>query len=321
MPASTARSPALLRILAAAAIGALLILSLAGDWFHSPAAAVSVGQAQQRLADVILATVGYLMQATLSLLPGVALAAIVYTVYARRETMDRKKWASLVAMLVCCCVLWAVHIRLSGAGDSAAPAGGSARTQALVGPVHSGEAIVTKDGRFIRVPDPSKPEGAPVEEGWQRALATAMTEAIKGGTEQVVLVFSRQGCPWCDRQLPVLGRAIQGRAKDIAEASGGAVEGAAFVGGGAPGGMSMLLSPLRVFVLDAGEFPYLAQQFRIEAFPTSMFFGTPGATPLVAQGYLNDEQLEEIIHAAAVAEPQTEQEQQKPRRKRRGLFR
>merc|ERR1719215_51009 len=249
------------------------------------------------------------------------LALAVYFVYSRRQDMDRKKWATLVAVLACSAVIWAVHVRLSGAGGSdSAPAGGSARTQAMVGPVHSGEAMVTKDGRVVTLPDPSQPEGAPVQEGWQQALATAMTDAIKGGTDQVVLVFSRQGCPWCDRQLPVMGRAIQNRAREIAEATGGAAPGAAFVGGGGPGGMNMLLSPLRVFVLDAGEFPYLAQQFRIEAFPTNMFFGQPGAQPLMAQGYLNDEQLEEIIQAAAVASPQA-QEQPKPRRKRRGLFR
>mmetsp|Transcript_123636 Transcript_123636/g.308953 ORF Transcript_123636/g.308953 Transcript_123636/m.308953 type:complete len:319 (+) Transcript_123636:91-1047(+) len=318
MPTSAARSPALLRILAAVAVGVLLILSLFGDWMQAPAAAVSVGQGQQQVADVILTVTAYLVQATLSLLPGLTVATIVYTVYTRRQDMDRKKWGTLAAMLVCSAVLWAVHVRLSAAGDSA-PSGGAARTQAMVGPVHSGEAVVTQDGRVVTLPDPSKPEGAPVEEGWQQALATAMTDAIKSGTEQVILVFSRQGCPWCDRQLPVMGRAIQSRAKDIVEASGGAVAGAAFVGGGAPGGL--LLSPLRVFVLDAGEFPSLAQQFRIEAFPTNMFFGQPGATPLVAQGYLNDEQLAEIIGAAAVATPQMQEQRQKPRRKRRGLFR
>eukprot|EP00443_Scrippsiella_acuminata_P131911 CAMPEP_0115622362 /NCGR_PEP_ID=MMETSP0272-20121206/26209_1 /TAXON_ID=71861 /ORGANISM="Scrippsiella trochoidea, Strain CCMP3099" /LENGTH=320 /DNA_ID=CAMNT_0003058523 /DNA_START=87 /DNA_END=1049 /DNA_ORIENTATION=- len=320
MPTSAARSPALLRTLAAAAAGALLAASLLGSWAQAPAAAVSVGQGQQQVADVILALTGSLIRATLSLLPGMTLAIFIYAVYARREDMDRKKWATLVAMLLCSAVIWAVHVRLSSTGGSP-PSGGSARTQAMVGPVHSGEGVVTKDGRFVTLPDPSKPEGAPVQEGWQQALASALTDAIKGGTEQVVIVFSRQGCPWCDRQLPVMGRAIQNRAKEIAEASGGAAAGAAFVGGGGPGGMNMLLSPLRVFVLDAGEFPHLAQQFRIEAFPTNMFFGQPGATPLMAQGYLNDEQLEEIIQAAAVATPQMQEQQQKPRRKRRGLFR
>jgi len=319
MPASAARSPALLRVLATAAVAASLLLLLDGGRAHGPAA--SLGQAQQRVADLILAVVASSIRATLSLLPGLALAGMVYFVYTRRQEMDRKKWGTLVAMLLVSATLWAVHVRLSTEGDgSGSPAvSGGEPARAMVGPVHSGEAIVTGDGRLVRLPDPSKPEGAPVEEGWQRGFATAMTDAIKSGQEQVVLVFSRQGCPWCDRLLPVLGRAIQSRASQIAAAAGGAVGGTAFVGGGAAGGL--LNAPLRVFIIDAGEFPYLAQQFRIEAFPTSMFFGVPGAAPLAAQGYLNDEQLEEVLQAAAVTKPEQQQQQQKPRRKRRGLFR
>lgn len=281
---------------------------------------MTVASAQQHLAELILTTVAFALQAVISLLPGATVALVVYTAYTKRDQLTRKSWGLLMALLMSSAVLWAYHVRISAAGEVAPPKGG-ARTEAMVpGPVHSGEAVCTADGRFITLPDPTKPEGAPVENGWQKGLATAMTDAIRLGQEQVVLVFSRQGCPWCERLKPVLYRAIQSRAKEI-EAAGGemAPAGAAFLGGGMPMGVGLTLAPLRIFVLDAGEFPYLAQQFRIEAFPTSMFFGQPGATPLVAQGFLNDEQLEEILRAAAVAEPPTEG--QRPRRKRRGLFR
>ena len=39
-----------------------------------------------------------------------------------------------------------------------------------------------------------------------------LTTAIRSGREQVVIVFSREGCPWCEKQLPVVHRAMQRRA-------------------------------------------------------------------------------------------------------------
>lgn len=283
--------------------------------------AMSASAAQQQLADIILQGAALIFRGLVTILPGAVFAVCSYTMYSKRDQLTRGSWAKLTLGLLFSVVLWAVSVRFASANGPAPSA-----AQAMVGPVHSGEAVVTRDGRHIVLPDPTKPEGTPVQEGWQRNFATAMTEAIKGGREQVVLIFSRQGCPWCDRQMPVLHRAIEERASTIASATGGGVAaGAAFVGGGAPGGM--LNSPLRVFVIDAGEFPYLAQQFRIEAFPTSMFFGQPGATPLVAQGYLNEEQLDEILHAAAVAQPPAPGQEggggagRGGRRKRRGIFR
>merc|ERR1712012_659598 len=70
---------------------------------------------------------------------------------------------------------------------------------------HSGEVVLTADGSAcVRVADPRHPEGDAVEEGWQRLLWSSMAEAIKKGEEQVVMVFTRQHCPWCERLLPVL---------------------------------------------------------------------------------------------------------------------
>lgn len=300
--------------MAAAVLSAVLLLFSSHLPGRAPSPAMSVATAQQKVADLILISVFGAVQIFFQLLPGVSLALVVYTVYAKRDQLTRTKISALVAVLAFSAVVWALQVRMSAA-KSTTPAHGQAM---VLGPVHSGEAVYTKDGRFIMLPDPTKPEGSPLEPGWQRSLATAMTDAIKMGKEQVVLVFSRQGCPWCERQVPVLQRAIQNRAKVVEEATRGMEADTAFIFGGEPVGQGMLLSPLRVFVLDAGEFPYLAQQFRIEAFPTSMFFGQPGAVPQVAQGYLNDEQMEEVLHHMALAPKQT------PgggNRKRRGLFR
>lgn len=138
-----------------------------------------------------------------------------------------------------------------------------------------------------------------MEPGWQLGLAAAIRDAKRLGQKQVVLLFSRHGCPKCERMKPVLCRAIQSRAKDILfDLAGGEM---VFVGG-----VGLTLAPLRVFVLHAGEFPILMHICRIKAFPTSLFLGQPGVGALLAQGLLSDEQVAEILHAAAVAEPPME---------------
>ena len=55
---------------------------------------------------------------------------------------------------------------------------------------------------------------------------------------QVVLDFSRRGCPHCARQVPVLQQVIRARAAQLS--------GTAFVG-------SLASAPLRVFLLDAED--------------------------------------------------------------------
>merc|ERR1740123_1502603 len=110
-----------------------------------------------------------------------------------------------------------------------------------------------------------------------------MVEAISAGREQVVIMFTRQGCPWCDKQLPVFREAIRRRAGlSNAVAGGGA---AAFATAG--GANSMLTAPLRVFLFYAEEFPQLMEQFQVQSFPTSLVFGRPRAAPLMGQGFLD----------------------------------
>merc|ERR1719356_382071 len=144
------------------------------------------------------------------------------------------------------------------------------------------------------MPDPSVQPGAKPTQDWQKRLLGEMTAAIRQGQEQVLMVFSREGCPWCDRQLPVLERAIKGR------------------GGG------VLFAPLRVFVFDAGEFPSMAQSFNVRAFPTTMAWGAPGVAPMVSQGYLDDANLDKLLRAVAQATPEGPTTEKK---KKRGLFR
>merc|ERR1719401_1011794 len=140
----------------------------------------------------------------------------------------------------------------AGAAPGRPTSGGTAAGGAgPVGPVRSGEEILTSDGRFVRLPDPTKAEGSPVDEDWQQALTGALATALAKGREQVVLVFTREGCPWCDQQMPILRKAIQRRAGrgDV----GGDV-GAAFTSPSTLAGGSLLFAPLRVFIIDAGEF-------------------------------------------------------------------
>jgi thioredoxin-related protein len=169
----------------------------------------------------------------------------------------------------------------------------------------SGEERLLPDGTFVRVADP-RPGNGPIEEGWQQALWTEMAEAIQKGEEQVVMVFSRENCPWCDRLHPVLQNAIKRRAAAISD-------------GSRQESAPLLNSPLRIFVYDAMEFGPIMQRFKITGFPTILAFGPPGSRPAMVPGYLGDDDFDRLLAEIAVAEPATEERPQK--QKRRGVFR
>lgn len=173
--------------------------------------------------------------------------------------------------------------------------------------VRSGEERWDAEAGFRRVPDPRKPDAELAEEGWQQALAGSMAEALKQGQEQVVLMFTRDGCPWCEKQVPVLQRAIQARAGASAAVMPTPGAAVAFTIGGDPTPSrqpnTLLYAPIRVFILDATEFPVLIQGFKVEAFPTLLVFGAPGVNPLPVQGYVDDDNLEQILRSAATAIP------------------
>jgi len=297
----------------------------------SLAAAITAGSrieaAQLQFAEYVAAAVLTVLQTITSLLPGVLLAASIWAMYSLREQLPFRTRCGFVTLLFTCLLALTVtmgtHVKQPAEPeqvkravrlDEPGPVAGMAPQP--VGPVHSGEEVLMNDGSFRRLADPNNIDG-PVEQGWQQALAKGMVHAIASGSEQVVIMFTRRGCPWCEKQLPVLQEAIRRRAAAGSNAAGAAGAGLAFVGG--VGGGSFLQSPLRVFVLDADEFPQLVQQFQIEAFPTSIIFGPPRVAPLLGRGFLDDDQLDQMLAAAAMAQPEVEE--QPRRRRRRGFFR
>lgn len=309
----------------------------------------------------------------LSVLPGVAVAVVGV----RWLSSGRGTWRRLCA---CGCALaflwswyvvpWAMRARFGNSLDAQPLEGGAellrqsapwaaSAAEALTGIPSSGEEEFLNDGTFIRIADPAVEPGTSPAPGWQQRLWNSATAAVRGGEEQVVMVFSREGCPWCDRQVPVLRRAILRRAArqasmgqavapvaeeeatQVPEVEGRPVAATACPSGAcgpseapsaeAPAfssafaddgssrlaGATLLAAPLRVFVLDAGELPELADFFGVQAFPTILAWGMPTAKPLVVQGYLDDRGFDQLLHAAAASGADTGKEEQR----RQGLFR
>jgi len=312
----------------------------------------------------------------MQMLPGLAAVVIAIALFTRRESASKWAWCALALVLAYHIAPWSLRLR---SGLTARPlwgaqvpehAAGMADSFLPIGIPHSGEEVMLLDGTFIRSADPrtrGDPDGV-VQEGWQQRLLGDMTMSIKQGKEQVVMVFSRQGCPWCDRQLPVLQRAIQRRSnssadkgdgnaadanagganavsagpsaeaapaetapqaapaeaaapnKDVASgepakstASTGEAARALVVPNSGPPGLQMAAKPpallhasLRIFIFDAEEFQQFAETFQVEAFPTTIAWGSPGVTPMAAQGYLDDNQMEQLLTTVAMATPSSE---------------
>jgi len=267
----------------------------------------SVAMAQAADAPATAAVLGaYLLRAITAYLPGLALGAVAYALYLRRESEGRSKTLWCLAALFFAVMAFLGPLMMESAkGVSHAPAQVQAPTPAQAQLPHSGEVVLTSDrSACVRVADPRHPEGDAVEEGWQRLLWTSMADTIKNGEEQVVMVFTRQHCPWCERLLPVLQRAIAKRAAAITE--------------GSTDGGGLLSSPLRIFMYDAQEFMPVVQQFQLEGFPTILAFGRPGVKPRMVPGYLGDEDFDRLIVDTAEAEPEPPKG---ARKKRRFLFR
>lgn len=297
------------------------------------------------LVALLLLAPNLLMQ----ILPGLLVALAALALISRRENASKWAWIGLGLLLVGYVIPWVLRMR-SGfeTMDGANLQGLGEEAGAVVGIPQSGEEILLNDGRFLRLPDPVNRRSGErsAREGWQQRLLSEMTTAIKTGQEQVLTVFSRQGCPWCQRQLPVLQRAIAKRMGQL-EASASAppvappapapapvpepapevpeapaapepvaadapAPATAFLAPAAVGmarpplGASLVSAPLRVFILYAEEFPSAAQAFNVEAFPTLIAWGLPGVPPLAAQGYLDDENLEQLLTTVALSEPQAE---------------
>lgn len=279
-----ARSRRLTVLASAVTVGALLSL-------HTSASAAA--QAFANTASPVAAAMNYFTQLILVLTPGVAVSGGAYILAKRRDSPPKPMWvisAALLAMLAL-----SAPLVLPGRSD----------TQVVEEiQLRSGEERLMPNGQVQLVSDP-RPGNGPAEEGWQQALWTEMAQAIQSGEEQVVMVFSRPGCPWCEKLHPVLERAVKRRADALAA---GPVDDAE--------GPTLLNKPLRIFIYDASEFGTVMRRFGVEGFPTMYFFGEPGSRPTVVPGYLSDEDFDKVAKAAAEApiEPP-------PRERKRGFFR
>jgi len=234
------------------------------------------------------------MYAPAGLLPFVV-AWLAATALQNHGHVVRISCAMLAYMLASSAVQWS-----QGYSYSAAPEidlkdlhglVGSNTGPSSLGLPRSGEELMMIDGRFARVADPLGAESGDVQHGWEQRLVDAMVKAINSGQCQVLLVFSREGCPWCDRQLPVLRNAIKQRAAYV---SGSHQRASPTASGQSPASEVTELDnqaprvPLRVFIMDADELPELTETFQVEGFPTTVAWVTPNAQPLLVPGFLDE---------------------------------
>jgi len=271
----------------------------------------------RRKAMAVLLVLGMFLLAPnllLQILPGVTAVVVGIALLTQRENASKWAWCALALLLASYIAPWALRVRSSFEPMGGSPLHGLGESDSSVpaGTPQSGEEVLVQSGQFVRVADPGHPNG-PVTEGWQQRLLAEMTDAVKTGQAQVLMVFSREGCPWCQRQLPVLQNAIRKRAGRTAppgdvEAQPAflASRSTAAVGMAEvqPGGGRLSSAPLRVFIFYAEEFPYVAQTFKVEAFPTHIAWGRPGVPPLAAQGFLDEQNLDQLLYEVAAAEPQ-----------------
>eukprot|EP00448_Togula_jolla_P029471 CAMPEP_0170622400 /NCGR_PEP_ID=MMETSP0224-20130122/29112_1 /TAXON_ID=285029 /ORGANISM="Togula jolla, Strain CCCM 725" /LENGTH=227 /DNA_ID=CAMNT_0010948719 /DNA_START=8 /DNA_END=688 /DNA_ORIENTATION=- len=205
---------------------ALLGITLLHGGLSFAGPAMTIAQLRNRAAETVLVVVVLIVHAAAICLPGFVVYLVVSTLCFRRERMTRTAWGGLFAMLLGCALLAAVHIRES----SRTVPGGQLDVDG--NNIHSGEELMLAEGKFMRLADPSKADGSPLESGWRTGLIKSLAKTIAGSQEQVILVFSRQGCPWCERQVPVLQRAIARRAaahQAATESEGKAAGGTALV--------------------------------------------------------------------------------------------
>lgn len=265
-------------------------LALAGvAWRSGAATAFAAGGA----ASAVETMTSYLLSLVWVFTPGLAVAGGAYTLYRRKESQPKPMWYLSTALLAMAALSMPLVLNQA---PKEVPQEISLR---------SGEERLMPNGKFKLVSDP-RPGSGPAQEGWQQALWSEMAEAITKGEEQVVMVFSRPGCPWCEKLHPVLQNAIKRRVDTLA--SGPSDDDAP----------PLLHSPLRVFIYDASEFGPIMRRFGVEGFPTLFFFGPPGSRPTVVPGYLSDQDFDQVATSAANAPVEPEPGQ---RKKRRGLFR
>jgi len=279
-------------------------------------------ETKQKIAGsaILVGMLIFVPWALIKLLPGLIVTICGIALISPREKASRWAWIAVALLVASYAAPLSLQMQNAALGKQGAGVQSNEVMQEQerrIPPPRSGEEVLMSDGEFMRVADPDDLEGGATE-GWQKRLFTTMTTAIQNSQEQVVMVFSREGCPWCDEQLPVLRKAIQSRAgmlnANAEDEQESTVEPAvAFVGGHAAVGMdtepeplqpaaNLLEAPLRVFIFYAEEFPRLAEAFGIQAFLTTIAGGRAGVTPIAAQGFLDDERFEELLQTIATAQ-------------------
>jgi len=228
-----------------------------------------------------------------ALAPGLLVAVLFHQLRVRRARGSKAFWGVYVlAALGYAALVQSLHaplpLRLPSrslpeSAPSLAPVAASA---AVLPAVRSGEEVLKSNGSFKRVADPSLGEEGVVQEGWQDAMRRQMAFAVSRGEAQVVLMFTRQGCPECDRQLEVIRHAMQSRV---------GVEGGA--------GGNLLWAPVRLFVMDEAEFVEVAEKFKVQDFPTCLIFGRPQVEPIVAPGFVDEDTFDRLLRTVAVQQP------------------
>eukprot|EP00971_Amphidinium_carterae_P127854 2532512-Amphidinium_carterae.1 len=182
---------------------ALLALStLCSCWSRTSApehVAFAVGLSPSSLLGLIIYQIpGLFMAAAGALLAG-------FTV---RSVSGRFKYPAAIALGVLAIVFAQLLI-----SSSPLPGGGVATKQAAgeaSGIPKSGEET-WKGGSFKRIHDPRSEDGKVVDEEWKRLLWQDMNNAVKAGSDQVVVMFSTRGCKYCDKQLAAFRKAIKTR--------------------------------------------------------------------------------------------------------------
>eukprot|EP00929_Paragymnodinium_shiwhaense_P030308 TRINITY_DN17198_c0_g1_i1.p1 TRINITY_DN17198_c0_g1~~TRINITY_DN17198_c0_g1_i1.p1 ORF type:complete len:305 (-),score=53.97 TRINITY_DN17198_c0_g1_i1:159-1073(-) len=252
----------------------------------------------------------FLFKSAVDLVPGLLAASAAASAYTFCMKQNATKFLVLSLLLGMAAFItpWVIDSTLAPITTTGAPEP-PPQVEVAVPQPHSGEERLLGDGSIIRVSDPRQSKPEVVQEGWQIALWENVNKVIEAGQEQCVLIFSRQGCPWCDRLVPVLHNALKTRAASV----------------GSSGGFDT--APLRIFILDAGEFPSVMRQMQIQGFPTILAFGPPGVAPRLAAGYLGDEDFSEMLLDAATADPNEvleatmeDEEEPEPKAKRQGPF-
>mmetsp|Transcript_41797 Transcript_41797/g.110650 ORF Transcript_41797/g.110650 Transcript_41797/m.110650 type:complete len:417 (-) Transcript_41797:458-1708(-) len=221
------------------------------------------------------------------------LASFLVLSLCHASNFRRRAWSGVSIVLLLYISHWKQTRQDLGQRSSHVDFGGAALLP------RSGEEVLQFDGTFSRTA--CSDWGA--DENWQSLLVGSLQTALNEGRQQVSVMFSRQGCPWCDRQLVVFHQIMQRRAGEISESGRETVTSLAEVDSRG----SLVLEPsdlrhaaLRLFVIDGGEFPEMMAEFKIQAFPTTLVFGGSGITPSMAKGFVDDVALESMLHEVSL---------------------